>query len=90
MESLFTEREGEWWIYRVSLGVTYGVKHAYPEVWKRWFETVKRDLQWKGNMVGYSGTLLEGDECLGCRVGRVFMYCTEEILARDPRYWSNG
>jgi len=57
----------------------YRVKHAYPEIWKRWFKTAKRDGQWKGNMVNYLGSSIEGDEGLGCQVGRAFMYCTEEI-----------
>lgn len=37
--------------YGVLLGVTHGVKHAYPQVWKRWFDKAKDDAQWKGNMV---------------------------------------
>jgi hypothetical protein len=65
--------------YGVLLGVVYGVKHAYPEVWKRWFDIAKRDVQWKGNMVEFLGTAMEGDEGLGCQVGRAFMYCTEDI-----------
>lgn len=65
--------------------MTYGVEHTYPEVWKRWFETAKRDLRRRRNMVGYLGRAMEGDEGLGCRVEGAFMYCTEEILARDSR-----
>jgi hypothetical protein len=29
--------------YGVLLGVTYGVKHAYLQVWKRWFDKAKGD-----------------------------------------------
>ena len=25
------------------MGVIYGVKHAYPDIWKRWFGAAKRD-----------------------------------------------
>lgn len=65
--------------YGVLLGVTYGVKHAYPEVWKRWSDKAKGDAQWRGNMVEFLGSSMEGDEGLGCQVGRAFMYCTEGI-----------
>jgi superfamily II DNA or RNA helicase len=65
--------------YGVLLGVTYGVKHAYPEVWKRWSDKAKGDAQWKGNMVEFLGSSIEGDEGLGCQVGQAFMYCTEDI-----------
>lgn len=72
-------REVECQFYGVLLGVIYGVKHAYPEIWKRWFETAKRDGRWRGNMVEFLGSSLEGDEGLGCQIGRAFMYCTEGI-----------
>jgi hypothetical protein len=38
------DRKGvECQFYGVLLGVTYGVKHVYPGVWKRWFDKAKRD-----------------------------------------------
>jgi hypothetical protein len=65
--------------YGVLLGITYGVKHAYPGVWKRWFDKAKEDTQWKGNMVQFLGSSIEGDKGVGCQVGRAFMYCIKEI-----------
>lgn len=67
-----------------KLSIAYEVKHAYPEVWKtevwkRWFNIAKADARWKGNMVEFLGWSMEGDEGMGCQVGRAFMYCTEEI-----------
>ena len=38
-------KEVEYQFYRVLLGVIYGVKHAYPEAWKRWFDIAQRDVQ---------------------------------------------
>ena len=73
------KREVECQYYGVLLGVIYGVKHAYPKIWKRWFEAAKRDGRWRGNMVEFLGSSLEGDEGLGCQIGRAFMYCTEGI-----------
>lgn len=73
------KREVECQYYGVLLGVIYGVKHAYPGIWKRWFEAAKRDGRWRGNMIGFLGSSLEGDEGLGCQIGRAFMYCTEGI-----------
>ena len=72
-------REVECQFYRVLLGVIYGVKHACPDIWKRWFKAAKWDRRWRGDMVEFLGSSLEGDEGLGCRIGRAFMYCTEDI-----------
>jgi hypothetical protein len=33
----------------------------------------------------FLGRAIEGDKGLGCRVGRAFKYCTEDILAREIR-----
>ena len=65
----------------VLLGVTYGVKHAYPQVWKRWFDKAKEEKQWKGKMVQLLGPSIEGDDGMVCQVGRAFTYCTEEVLS---------
>jgi hypothetical protein len=35
----------EYQFYGVLLGVIYGVKHAYLQVWKRWFDKAKGDAQ---------------------------------------------
>lgn len=59
--------------------MTYEVKHACPEVGKRWSDKAKGDAQWKGNMMQFLESPMEGDEGMGCQVGRAFMYCTEEI-----------
>lgn len=72
-------KEVECQYYSVLLGIVYGVKHAYPDVWKRWFDKARGDAQWIGNMVQFWGSPIEGDEGMGCQVGRAFMYCTEDI-----------
>jgi hypothetical protein len=60
------DRKGvECQFYGVLLGVTYGVKHAYPGVWKRWFDKAKGDAQWEGNTVQFLGSLIEGDKGVG-------------------------
>jgi hypothetical protein len=75
------KREVECQFYGVLSGVICGVKHAYPEIWKRWFETAKREERWRGNMVEFLGLSLEGDEGLGCQIGRAFIYCTRGDLS---------
>lgn len=63
----------------VSSGVTHGVKHAYPDVWKRRVDKARGDAQWKGNTVQFLGSSIESDEGVGRQVGRAFIYYTEEI-----------
>jgi superfamily II DNA helicase RecQ len=48
--------EVECQFYGLLLGVIYGVKHAYPDIWKRWFEAAKRDGGWRGDMVEFLGS----------------------------------
>ena len=63
----------------IRLSIAYEVKHAWQGERKRWFDKARGEAQGKGNMVEFLGWSMEGDEGVGCEVGRVFIHCTEEI-----------
>ena len=46
--------------YGVLIGVVYGVKHAYPEVWKWWFGRREHQVQTREQEMKYFGLIAKG------------------------------
>ena len=69
--------------YGVLVGVIYGIKYGYPNVWRKWVKIAEREAGWNGSMEGYLGQAIEAEEEYGCQVGRAFVWLTDWVREEE-------